>query len=462
MSKTLKWVLIILAIVIVLLIAMKMGGAFGKDEGTKVTAEKAANRTITETVNASGKIFPEIEVKVSSDISGEIVQLNVKEGDTVRKGQVLANVYADIYTSQRDQAAAGVAQSEAQASNSEAQLQALKATLDQTEAAYNREKTLLDQKVVSKSEFEQSQQAYFSAKANYTAAQQSIKASQAAVQSAQANLNMASKNVSRTTIVASMDGVISLLEVKKGERVVGVAQMAGTEIMRIADLNSIEVQVDVGENDIPKVKLGDSAVIQVDAFNNRKFKGVVYKIANPVSAAASSATSSVASTTVTNYEVHIRLFPDTYKDLIVKGQPFPFRPNMTASADIQTKTNIGVLSVPLNAVTTRDKNSETAPAAKKEQDNNGGSNDQPAQQASVSSGDDVQEVVYVLQADGTVKKVPVTTDIQDINYIQIKSGIKEGDMVITGPYDVVSKQLKDKQKVKVVSKDELFKDAKKN
>lgn len=463
MSKTLKWILIILGIVIVLLIVLKATGAFGKDEGTKVTAEKAAMRTITETVNASGKIFPEIEVKVSSDISGEIVQLNVKEGDTVHKGQVLANVYADIYTSQRDQAAAGVAQSEAQASNSEAQLQALKATLDQTEAAYNRAKTLLDQKVVSRAEFETAQQAYFSAKANYAAAQQSIRASKAAVQSAQANLNMASKNVSRTTIVASMDGVISLLEVKKGERVVGVAQMAGTEIMRIADLNSIECQVDVGENDIPKVKLGDSAVIQVDAFNNRKFKGVVYKIANPVSAAASSATSSVSSTTVTNYEVHIRLFPDTYKDLVVKGQPFPFRPNMTASADIQTKTNQHVLSVPLNAVTTRDKNSDVAPAAKKDQDNNtSSSNDQPTQQASVSSGDDVQEVVFVLQPDGTVKKYPVTTDIQDINYIQIKTGIKEGDMVITGPYDVVSKQLKDKQKVKVVSKDELFKDAKKN
>ena len=353
MSKTLKWILIILGIVVVLLIVAKAGGAFGKDEGTKVTAEKAAMRTITETVNASGKIFPEIEVKVSSDISGEIVQLNVKEGDTVRKGQVLANVYADIYTSQRDQAAAGVAQSEAQASNSEAQLQALKATLDQTEAAYNREKTLLDQKVVSRQEFETSQQAYFAAKANYAAAQQSIRASKAAVQSAQANLNMASKNVSRTTIVASMDGVISLLEVKKGERVVGVAQMAGTEIMRIADLNSIEVQVDVGENDIPKVKIGDTAIVEIDAFNTRKFKGIVYKIANPESSALASATGNSSSTAVTNYEVHIRLSPSSYNDLIVKGQPFPFRPNMTASADIQTQTHNNVLSVPLNAVTTR-------------------------------------------------------------------------------------------------------------
>jgi len=452
MSKTLKWILIITGIVLVLLVVAKFAGAFGKDEGTPVTAEKAANRSITETVNASGKVFPEIEVKVSSDISGEIVELNVKEGDTVRKGQVLAKVYADIYASQRDQAAAGLAQSQAQESNSVAQLGALKATLDQTEAAFNREKTLLEQKVVSRQEFEQSQQAYLAAKANYAAAQQGIKASQAAIQSAQANLNLASKNESRTTITASMDGVISLLEVKKGERVVGVAQMAGTEIMRIADLSSIETQVDVGENDIPKVKLGDSALVEIDAFNNRKFKGYVYKIANPVTTTSVTGSTS-SSTTVTNYQVHIRLLPSSYSDLIAKNQPFPFRPNMTASADIQTSTHTNVLSVPLNAVTTRDKNNDGAPAKKDAT----ATSDKPEQQASVTSEDNIQEVVFLLQPDGTVKKYPVKTKIQDINYIEITSGIKAGDMVITGPYDVVSKQLKDKQKVKVVTKEELLK-----
>jgi HlyD family secretion protein len=452
MSKTLKWILIITGILILVLVLAKLGGAFGKDEGTQVTAEKAAKRTIVETVNASGKIFPEIEVKVSSDISGEIVELDVKEGDTVRKDQVLAKVYADIYASQRDQAAAGVAQSQAQESNSEAALQSLKASLDQTEAAFNREKTLLEQKVVSRQEYEQAQQAYLSAKANYAAALEGIKASQAAILSAQANLNLASKNVSRTTITASMDGVISLLEVKKGERVVGVAQMAGTEIMRIADLSSIETQVDVGENDIPKVKLGDSAIIEVDAFNNRKFKGYVYKIANPVTTASTTGSTS-SSTTVTNYQVHIRLLPSSYSDLIAKNQPFPFRPSMTASADIQTSTHTSVLSVPLNAVTTRDKNGDGAPSAKKDEK----TTNQPEQQASVTSEDNIQEVVYLIQPDGTVKKYPVKTDIQDINYIEITGGIKEGDMVVTGPYDVVSKQLKDKQKVKVVSKDDLLK-----
>lgn len=452
-----KWIIGILIVLVILLIVLSKAGVFGKDEGTKVTAEKAIKRTITETVNASGKIYPEVEVKVSPDISGEIVNLDVEEGDTVRKGQVLAKIYADIYASQRDQASAVVAQSQAQVANSQAQLNALQATVDQTEAAYKRQKTLLDQKVISQSEFETAQQAYLSAKANYQAALSSIKANQANVQSAQASLNRASKDVSRATIVAPMDGVISLLAVKEGERVVGTAQMAGTEMMRIADLNSIETVVDVGENDIPKVKIGDSAVVEVDAYNQRKFKGVVYKIANPVSLASATSTSS-SSTSVTNYQVHIRLIRDSYSDLIVKGRPFPFRPNMTASADIQTKTNTDALSVPLNAVTTRDKN-DASPNAKK--DDKASNNDQPDQQASVNADDDIQEVVFVVQKDGRVKKSPVTTSIQDINYIQILTGIKEGDEVVTGPYDVVSKQLKDSTKVKVVPKEQLVQDFKK-
>jgi HlyD family secretion protein len=454
MSKKLKWIIGILVVLIILLVVLAKAGVFGKDEGTKVTAEKATNRTIIETVNASGKIYPEIEVKVSPDISGEIVELTVEEGDTVKRGQVLAKIYADIYASQRDQAAAQVSQSQAQVANSQAQLGALKATLDQTEAAYKRQKTLLDQKVISQSEFETAQQAYLSAKANYEASVSAIKANQANVQSTMAMLNRASKDVTRATIVAPMNGVVSLLAVKKGERVVGTAQMAGTEMMRIADLNSIEVQVDVGENDIPKVKIGDSAIVEVDAYNQRKFKGIVYKIANPLLAALS--TSNSSSTSVTNYKVHIRLLSDSYKDLIGNGRPFPFRPNMTASADIQTNTHSNALSVPLNAVTTRDKNDDKAPSEKKD-DNK----DEAEKQESLSSDDDIQEVVFVLQKDGTVKKFPVKTDIQDINYIQITEGIQAGAEVITGPYDVVSKQLKDDMKVKVVPKDQLVQDFKK-
>lgn len=457
MSKKLKWIIIILVVLVIGLIALSKAGVFGGNEGTKVTTEKAAVRNITEIVTASGKVFPEIEVKVSPDISGEIVELNVEEGDTVKRGQVLAKIYADIYTSQRDVAVADVTRTEALVSNATAQLDALKATLDQTEAAYNRQKTLLDQKVISQSEFEQAQQAYLSAKANYSAALQNISANRAAVQSSIASLSRASKDVSRTTIIAPMDGVISLLAVKKGERVVGTAQMAGTEMMRIADMGSIVAQVDVGENDIPKVKIGDTALIEVDAFNNRKFKGTVYRIANPLIATSTQTSSVSNSTQVTNYQVHIRLLPDSYKDLVAKGQPFPFRPNMSASADIQTRTHTNVLSVPLNAVTTRDRKSGAAPGGSNNTDND---NNQDGQ-STVSNDEDIEEVVFVLQKDGIARKRPVKTDIQDINNIEITEGIKAGDEVITGPYDVVSKQLNDSTKVKVVPKDQLIQSFKK-
>ncbi|MDB5229745.1 MAG: rane fusion efflux protein [Chitinophagaceae bacterium] len=458
MNKKMKWVLISLGLVVVLLIILSKAGAFGKDEGTKVSVEKTTRKTIIETVNASGKIYPEVEVKVSPDISGEVVDLNVQEGDTVRKGQVLARIYADIYSSQRDQAAAGVSQTQAQVANVSAQLGSLKAALDQAESNYNRQKKLMDQKVISRAEFEQAEQTYLSAKANYSAAQQGIKANQAAVQSAMASLNRANKDVNRATILAPMSGVVSLLAVKRGERVVGTAQMAGTEMMRIADLNSIEAQVQVGENDIPKVKVGDSALVQIDAYNNRKFKGIVYKIANPVTSQGSIG----STTTVTNYEVHIRLLPETYADLMGSGKPFPFRPNMTASADIQTKTQAGVLAVPLNAVTTRDKNADKpADKGKKSADNTTASSSSSNEGEVNTSADDLQEVVFVLQKDNTVKKYLVTTGIQDLNYIEVISGLKEGDQVVTGPYDLVSKRLKDAAKVKVVPKDQLAKDIKK-
>ena len=446
MSKKLKWIIGILLILVVLLVVLSKAGVLGKDEGIKISAEKATMNNITETVTATGKVFPEIEVKVTPDISGEIVELNVEEGDTVRRGQVLAKIYADIYASQRDEAAAIVAQSEAQVSNSQAQLGALKATLDQTEAAYKRQKALRDEKVISQAEFETAQQAYESAKANYQAAQSGITANQATVQNAMAGLTRANKDVGRATIVAPMDGVVSLLSIKKGERVAGNSFNVGTEMMRIADLSSIEVQVDVGENDIPKVKIGDTAIVEIDAYNTRKFKGVVYKIANPETSLTSS--SNASSTTVTNYEVHIRLLTSSYMDLIVKGQPFPFRPNMTASADIQTKTHTNVLSVPLNAVTTRNaadvQKADSSKDKKAEAPANG---DEDA--------DGLAEVVFVVQPDGKVKMVPVKTSIQDINNIEITSGLKANEQVVTGPYDIVSKSMKDGDKVKVVSKDEL-------
>ncbi len=441
MNKKLLWVIIGLVVIIGALIGLKAAGVIGKEEGIKVSTEKSVKRTIIETVTASGKVYPEIEVKVSSDVSGEIVQLNVEESDTVKKGQMVAKVYPDIYISQQDQASAIVAQNKAQVANAAATTASLKAILDQISEQYNRQKQLLADKVISKLEFEQSEQAYKSALANYNASKENIKAAEASEKSAAANLTSAAKNVEKTTIVAPMDGVVSLLDVKKGERIAGNQFSLGTEIMRIADMNSIVAQVDVGENDIPKVKIGDTALVEIDAYNNRKFKGIVFKIANP-----NTTTTTTSSTDVTNYKVHIRLFVDGYRDLIKKGS-FPFRPGMSASADIETRTEKDVLSVPLNAVTTRDK-----VADKK---------DKKKDAASSTTTPEPEEVVFVLQKNNTVKKVKVKTGVQDLNNIQIIEGIKESDEVITGPYATVSKTLNDGTKVVVTPKDKLYEDIKK-
>ncbi len=446
MSKSLKWILISLGILVVLLVVLSKTGAFGKDEGLKVTAEKVQKRTITEIVNASGKIYPEIEVKVSPDISGEITELTVQEGDSVKKGQVLARIYADIYNIQRNQAASGVEQSQAQVANSQAAIDALKAQLEQAQRIYDRQKKLFDDKVISRNEFEGAEANFKSAKANYNAALQGIRGGQATVQSARQNLAKANTDLGRTVIVAPMNGVISLLSVKKGEKVAGNSFAVGTEILRIADMAKIEIRVDVGENDIPKVKLGDSANIEVDAYSNRKFKGIVTQIASSnIGAATQSVLSS--SNDVTQYKVFIRLLPESYMDLIGKGT-FPFRPGMSASADIQTKTHTNVLSLPINAVTTRDKNDSAKTDIKK--------TDESDVKAVSPLVDDLEVVVFVIGKDGKVSKVKVKTDIQDINNIEITEGLKEGDQVITGPYDVVSKTLKPGKKVKVVDKKELF------
>jgi HlyD family secretion protein len=451
MNKKLIWILVGLFAVIILLVTLKKTGVIGKETGEEVTTEKVQTRTITESVNASGKVYPEIEVKVSPDISGEVVNLFVEEGDKVTKGQVLAKIYADIYSTQRDQVTASVNQSEAQYENVKAGLSGLKTSYENTKTTYERYKKLLADKIVSRSEFEQTEQSYRSAESNYLAAQQAIKSSQAQIQGVRAQLSRAEKDLARTTIVAPMDGIVSSMGVKKGERVVGTAQMAGTEMMRVADMKSIEVRVDVGENDITKVKIGDTALVEVDAYNKRKFKGIVYKIANPVSALSSTAASS---TEVANYKVHIRLEPSSYEDLIVENAKFPFRPGMTASADIQTKSKVNVISVPLNAVTTRDKEGngkDTKVSAAKTDDKNA--------PAPANKEEDVNEVVFVLQKDNKVKMVKVKTDIQDLNYIEV-AGLNVGDEVITGPYSTVSKTLKEGSLVKVVTKDKLFEEKK--
>ena len=449
MSKSMKWILISLGILLVVLVVLSKTGVFGKGEGIKVTAEKVQMRTITEIVNASGKIYPEVEVKVSPDISGEITELTVQEGDTVKKGQVLARIYADIYNIQRNQAASGVEQTKAQVDNSRAALEALNAQKDQAQRTFDMQKKLFDEKVISRNEFNVAEANLRSSKANYNAAVQGIRSGQASVQSAMANLDKANKDLGRTAVTAPMDGVVSLLNVKKGERVVGSNLMSGTELMRVADMAKMEVRVDVGENDVPKVKLGDSANVEVDAYNNRKFKGIVIQIASSNNGASTQNALANTSTDVTQYKVYIRLLPESYSDLLGKGI-FPFRPGMSASADIQTKTHENVLSVAINAVTTRDRNDSIKVDKKKVEEEN------TKTKSATSLVDELEVVVFIKDADNKVRKVIVQTDIQDLNYIEITKGLKEGDEVITGPYDVVSKTLKNNNFVTVVDKKQLF------
>ena len=449
MNKKLKWTLIGVGALVALSVIGKIMGSGDKDE--KVTVEKVALRTIVETVNASGKVYPEVEVKISPDISGEITELNVQEGDSVKKGQVLARIYADIYALQRDEAASRVNQSSATVENSRAALEALRANYNQTKATYDRNKKLFDDKVISRAELEQVETAYKSAQANLNAAEQGLRGLQAGVKGSEVSLSRANKDLSRTTLVAPMNGVVSSLKVKKGERVAGNSFNVGTEMMTVADMSILEVRVDVGENDIVKISIGDSADVEVDAYNNRKFKGVVTKIASSTKGAAALATSN----DVTNYEVRIRLDPASYTDLA--KLPFPFRPGMNATADIRTNTVANVLSVPITAVNTRVKGSDmNVEDKKKEQAENKGGDDNSTTNGAAMASDELEEVVFVLQKEGTVEKVVVRSGVQDINYIEILAGLKKDDEVVTAPYAAISKTLKDGAKVKVVKKEELF------
>jgi HlyD family secretion protein len=454
MNKKLKWTLIIVGAIVLLLVIGKVV-AGGGNNGEKVAVEKVAKRTIIETVTASGQIYPEVQVKISPDVAGEVTELNVEEGDSVKKGQVLARIYADIYALQRDEASSQVSQSQATVANNEEALDVFNANLAQAKQAYDRNKTLYDQKVISKAEFEQYETTLRSAQANYNAAQQNIKSLKASAQAAQTGLSKANKDLGRTTLVAPMNGVISSLQIKRGERVAGNNFNVGTEMMTVADMSVLEVRVDVGENDIVKVNIGDSADIQVDAYNSRKFKGYVTQIAS-----STKTTSSSTSNDVTNYEVRIRLDANTYKDLIDPARPkkFPFRPGMNAKADIKTKRKDNILSVSIVAVNARVKGSDQSIADKKKEEEKNKKDQEDNQDnndvVTVNS-DDLEEVVFVLQKDGTVKKTVVKSGIQDINYIEV-SGLQDGEEVVIGPYTAISKTLKNGMKVKVVPKDKLF------
>ncbi|MFD2787412.1 efflux RND transporter periplasmic adaptor subunit [Hymenobacter rubripertinctus] len=438
---------ILLAVLLVLLggfVVAKKQGWIGKPAGTEVLAAQAVATTIVEKVSASGKVQPETEVKISPDVSGEITELYVQEGDSVKKGQLLLRIRPDNYQAVVSQQSAVVGTQQASVAQTRARLQQLIASARQTELTYRRNASLYKQKVISQADYEASKAAYDASQEEINSARQSIRGAQSSVRSAQAGLEEARRTLDKTTIYAPVSGTISKLNVKRGERVVGTSQMAGTEIMRIANLNEMEVRVSVNENDIINVSLGDSVDVEVDSYasQDQRFKGLVTSIAN-------TAKDALTAEAVTEFEVKIRLLPESYTHLIrsVQGRTIvPFRPGMTASVDIITNRKSNVLSVPLAAVTTRSDSAMTAAAA----DKKGGSgvrvnrgpraDAEPAAATGVKPA--VQEVVFLIR-DGKALMTPVKTGISDFQNMEILSGIQAGDQVVSGPFRAVSKTLKD-------------------
>ncbi|ABQ04704.1 efflux RND transporter periplasmic adaptor subunit [Flavobacterium johnsoniae] len=411
-------------VLIALLVSLSKAGVIGnKDEGKEVETSKVTASTIVETVSATGKIQPEIEVKLSSMVSGEIIALNVKEGQVVKKGDLLVKINPDLYTS-------GLERSVANLSGTKAGLVQSEASFKEAKANYERNKTLYDKGVISKSDWDKAISTYEVAKATKQNAYYNV-------QSASASVTEARDNLGRTTIYAPADGTISVLNVELGERVLGTQQMAGTELLRVANLNNMEVEVDVNENDIVKIKIGDEANVEVDAYLKKKFKGVVTSISN-------SASTTLTSDQVTNFKVKVRILKESYQDLL-EGKPdaySPFRPGMTATVDIITTTKNNVLAVPISSVVV--KSDTTAVKDFKVDD--------PNEKKTTPKSDKKFECVFVKVGDKAKIRI-IKTGIQDDTNIEVMSGLKSGDVVITGPYTTVSKELNSGDKVKLKKAD---------
>lgn len=440
-KKNNKWLIIALGIIILALIVMSVYRAKTRPKGTEVEMTKVEKKTILETVSASGKIYPATEIKISSDVSGEIVDLFVKEGDSVVVGQVLLRIDPEAYFSAVDRGRAAVnsaksqlAISRSQVESNMAQAEQIKAQLENARSVHKRNEQLKKEGVISEMEFEQSLSNLRGLEANLRASEASIKsakqnaeAAEYSIKSSEASLKELTTSLNRTTIKAPATGIVSSLSVEKGERVLGTIQMTGTEIMRISNLNAMEVQVDVTENDIPKVKLGDEVDIEVDAYLGKKFKGNVTEIANSASNLSSGA--ALANTDqVTEFVVKIQIQPSSYKDLVTKNNKYPLRPGMSASVDIFTNKREGIIGVPIQAVTVREKD-----GIKKEEGK--------------LTDSDYEEVVFVIKGD-TIAKQKVVTGIQDDEFIEVVSGLDTSMTVVSGPYNDIAKTLKSGDRVR--------------
>jgi HlyD family secretion protein len=440
-----------LVALIVFLVIAKKAGWIGNSYAIEVAVEKPERRRIVELITANGKIQPEMEVKISADVSGEIVELMVQEGDSVKKGDLLLRIKPDIYTSAVKQSAAAVNTTKANLLSSQARLTQAEAQFTQMTASFERSQKLWKDKTISDADFEQAKAQYASAQADLSAAKQAVNAAEFNIKSSEASLDQANENLNKTSIYAPISGIVSQLNVEKGERVVGTMQMTGTEIMRLADLNHMEVKVDVNENDIVHVSMNDTANIEVDAYLGIIFKGIVTEIAN------SANTAGVSSEQVTNFEVKIRILPQSFVQArkAFPNNKFPFRPGMTATTDIETMVKNSVLSIPIQAVTVRGdssgvstKSADIGSIASTSEDEN-----QTDKAKTIVKED--KEVVFVYEK-GKTKMNFVTTGIQDNLFIEITSGLSDSAEVVVAPYNAIARKLKNDQTVTKVSKQKLY------
>lgn len=407
-------------LLIVVLFVGKKAGWIGGNTSLEVTTSVAQRLDIVETVSASGKIYPALEVKISPDVSGEIIELNYEEGDSVQEEDLVVKIRPDIYQSLVNRADATLNQAKASLASAKARLTQAQAQFDNAKLIFDRNKKLFEEGVISQADYDNAVATFKTSEAELVSAKQNVAGSEYSVKSAEAALKEANDNLRQTTIYAPITGVISMLNVEKGERVVGTTQMAGTEMLRIADFSNMEVHVDVTESVITRVHVGDTAEVEVDAYYGRKFKGVVIHIAN----SATAQNQLLSSESVTNFTVKIHLLESSYADIMTTDGRAPFKPGMSASVEIYTAQEIGALGIPIQAVLV---------------------DEEP--------GKDPQEIIY-LWNDGIAKKVPVKTGIQDSYFISITDGeVAEGDEIISGPYSTISRVLEDGDAVRKAEED---------
>ncbi|NBP70257.1 MAG: efflux RND transporter periplasmic adaptor subunit [Cytophagia bacterium] len=444
-NKLIYWLIGAVVALLLFVVVGKSAGWIGKSKELEVDLAKVKRVSIVEKVSASGTVQPVTEVKIAPEVSGEIRELVVEEGDSVQRGELLVKIRPDTWLSQLERAEASLNQQRANLKSSEAALSRAEATFIRAEQDFQRQEKLWKEKVIAESEWQLAQQNFKVAENDLKSAKQSLQAAGFIVKSSEATVREATENVRLTSVVAPMNGIISKLSVKKGERVVGAQTMTGTELLRIADLNLMEVRVNVNENDIVRVHQGDTAIIDVDAYSsqNKKFKGVVTLISN-------TAKDKLSADAITEFEVRISILRSSYEDLIKEGNKYPFRPGMTASVDIITKRKDNVLSVPLAAVTTRnpDKDKKFGTPAPE------GNNQRQVQNDDKKKAEKAQEdkIVVFINDKGSAKMIEVKTGISDYDNIEIIEGLSDSAEVVTGPFLVVSKRLKDGEKIQSTSK----------